>query len=110
MVAIAAARRVAFFRRRPRRAPRHRLAVSDSLLERVERCRLAAEPLIPGSLFAEVVQLVASVDPVLPRQLGTNRRPDHVAAVLFETQARLMRAARTARPQRPAEIIQLFPG
>ncbi|HVA22101.1 MAG TPA: hypothetical protein VNN74_08410 [Candidatus Micrarchaeia archaeon] len=110
VLAIAAARRAALFRRRPRRGPHQRLVESDVLMEQVERCRLEECPLVPGGVFAEVVQLLAAVDPALRQRLGSNRHPDHVAALLFETQAGLMESARRRRDGRPAEIVQLFPG
>ncbi len=108
VAAIAAARRAAAFRR-PRRGPRQRLLWSDALLEQVERCRLEALPLVPGTVWSDVVRLVATVDPHLRLRLGTNRHPDHVGRVLFETQARLMLASRGERERHVAEIIQLFP-
>jgi len=106
---IAAARAQLTFRSRHRRTPQQRLRASDVLLEYVERCRMQAERSVAGWVFEQVVALTSSVDPSLRLTLGLNRDPDHVGRVLFQVQARLMRAALDERGRGLAPVIPLFP-
>jgi hypothetical protein len=83
--------------------------VSDELLEHVERCRLQSHKLIAGRVWEQVEALTSSVDPRLRVALGRDRHPDHVGEILFEVQARLMRAAQDERHRGLAPVIPLFP-
>jgi hypothetical protein len=106
---IAAARAQLTFRSRHRRTPQQRLEASDSLLEQVERCRMQGSPTVAGWVFQQVGTLTSSVDPELRHALGLNRDPDHVGRILFQVQARLMRAAQDERSRGLAPVIPLFP-
>jgi hypothetical protein len=106
---IAAARAQLTFRSRHRRTPQQRLDASDILLDHVERCRMQVSPTVPGWVFEQVVALTSSVDPGLRLALGLNRDPDHVGRILFQVQARLMRAALDERARGLAPVIPLFP-
>ncbi|MGH7692221.1 MAG: hypothetical protein ACRENY_07315 [Candidatus Dormibacteria bacterium] len=106
---IAAARAQLAFRSRHRRTPKQRLATSDLLLEQVERSRLRSSPRIGGWVFDQVAALTGSVDPGLRAALGSQRDPEHVSRILFEAQARLMRAAEEERARGLAPVIPLFP-
>ncbi|HEY6539153.1 MAG TPA: hypothetical protein VI138_08990 [Candidatus Dormibacteraeota bacterium] len=106
---IAAARAQLAFRSRHRRTPQQRLAASDVLLEQVERCRLQTVPRVDSWVFERVAVMARSVDPGLRAALGVNRNPDHVGRILFQVQARLMRAAQDERTRGLASVIPLFP-
>lgn len=106
---ISAARAQLTFRSRHRRTPHERLEASDVLLEHVERCRMQSRHSVSGWVFEQVVSLTGSVDPRLRLALGQNRDPDHVGRILFEAQARLMRAGRDERRRGLAPVIPLFP-
>jgi hypothetical protein len=106
---IAAARAQLTFRSRHRRTPQQRLVASDVLLEHVERCRLHSSQAVAGWVFDEVVALTSSLDPGLRLALGQSRDPDHVGRILFQVQARLMRAAQDERCRGLAPVIPLFP-
>lgn len=106
---IAAARAQIIFRSRHRRTPQQRLAASDALLEQVERCRLQAGAAVASWVFDQVATLTSSVDPGLRAALGLRKDPDHVGRILFQVQARLMRAAQDERCRGLATVIPLFP-
>lgn len=106
---IAAARAQDLFRARHRRPLRQRLQLSDELIGRVERCRLESARLVSADLWQETVALTAEVDPGLRRQLGTDRRPDHLGEVLFRLQARLLEEINQQRTRGSAPVIPLFP-
>ncbi len=106
---ISAARAQEVFRSRHRRTPRQRLLASDQLLEEVELCRLRRAPWVAGSSWDRVCALASSVDPRLRLALGGDRHPDHVGEILFQVQARLMRAALDERRRGLAPVIPLFP-
>jgi hypothetical protein len=106
---IAAARAQLIFRSRHRRTPQQRLELSDVLLEHVERCRLEARCSISGPVWEQVVSLTGSVDSRLRFELGRNRHPNHVGHILFEVQARLMKAVQAEHQRGLAPVIPLFP-
>jgi hypothetical protein len=101
--------RRAIFRRHRQARGRMRLRESDELLDFVEECRLRQYPLVPPSLWHEVVRLVGSVDAGLRDELGIDRHPDHISDVLFRAQEVLQEEAREERRPQLASIIQLFP-
>jgi hypothetical protein len=105
---IAAARVQLTFRSRHCRTAHQRLQMSDELLEHVERCRLQSHRFISGRVWEQVAALTNSVDPRLRLELGRDRHPDHVGEILFEVQARLMRAAQDERHRGLAPVIPLF--
>jgi len=100
-------RRAIFARHRLARA-RLRLRESDELLDFVEECRIHQYPLVPPSLWHEVVRLVGSVNASLRDELGIDRHPDHISEVLFAAQEILQQDAREERRPQLAPIIQLF--
>ncbi|MHB1501611.1 MAG: hypothetical protein ACYCYK_10690 [Candidatus Dormibacteria bacterium] len=106
---VAAARAREAFRARHRRPLRQRLQLSDELLGRVERCRLESVPLVSTDLWRSAVTLTAEVDLGLRRQLGTDRRPDHLGEILFRLQARLLEEIHQERTMGDATVIPLFP-
>ncbi|MHB1577287.1 MAG: hypothetical protein ACYCX9_12370 [Candidatus Dormibacteria bacterium] len=106
---IEAARSQDLFRARHRRPLRQRLQLSDQLMGRVERCRMESVQLVSAELWQETVTLAAEVDPGLRRQLGTDRRPDHLGEILFRLQARLLEEINQQRSRGDAPVIPLFP-
>lgn len=102
------AMRVAAFRRQREGESRRRIHESDAVLELIEECRLRGYAVLPTPLWAHVVRLVGSIDPLLRDELGINRRPDHVSDILFAAQDRLLREQTVERRRGPAPIIPLF--
>ncbi len=101
--------RAAAFRRSHRVKPRGRLHHSDELLRLVEECKVRRMRMVPPTLWRETVAFIAAVDPQLRDDLGLDRRPEHVADVLFMTQGQLMHAAQIDRASLGlAPIIPLF--
>jgi hypothetical protein len=95
--------------RRPR-VGRTRLLLreSDALVDLIERCRERGDRLLPTQLWSAVVRFVGALDPSLRDELGIDRRPGHVADVLFASQGLLLERARHERVPMTARIIPLF--
>jgi hypothetical protein len=95
--------------RRPR-VGRTRLLLreSDALIDLIERCRERGDRLLPTQLWSAVVRFVGALDPGLRDELGIDRRPGHVADVLFASQELLLERARQERVPMTARIIPLF--
>ena len=95
--------------RRPR-VGRTRLLLreSDALIDLIERCRERGDRLLPTQLWSAIVRFVGALDPGLRDQLGIDRRPGHVADILFSAQELLLERARHERVPMTARIIPLF--
>jgi hypothetical protein len=93
-------------RRREQVSPRCMLRESDELMYWLEECMVQGLRLVPGWLMPRLTKLVRQADPSLHRELGRERRPEHVIEVLFRAQEVLMRDSITARE--PARVIPLF--
>lgn len=95
--------------RRPR-VGRTRLLIreSDALVDLIERCRERGDRLLPTQLWSAVVRFLGALDPGLRDELGIDRRPAHVADILFASQELLLERARRERIPTTARIIPLF--
>jgi hypothetical protein len=107
---LMAIERAAAFRRRHRVRARLRVSEADILIGLVEECRLKLLPIVPPTLWVEVVRFVGGVNSDLREALAADRTPDHVSDILYEVQRILLDAASRARIQPPhlAQIIPLF--
>jgi hypothetical protein len=100
--------RSAHFRRRHIAPARTALRHSDLLMTLIEETVTSKSKLVPPWLWSAVTRVVAGVDTTLRDELGINRRPGHVAEILFRAQASLMQAAHIEAMPRVAPIIPLF--
>jgi hypothetical protein len=93
-------------RRNERMTPRRLLRESDELLFWLEECLVQGLRLVPGWLMPRLVVLLAQADANLPREMGSERRPEHLMELIYRAQERLMEDSIVSR--RPARIIPLF--
>jgi hypothetical protein len=100
--------RASHFRRRHIAPARTALRHSDLLMTLIEETVASESKLVPPWLWSAVTKVVAGVDTALRDELGINRRPGHVAEILFRAQESLMRAAHVEALPRVAPIIPLF--
>ena len=82
-------------RHQDRITPRRLLRESDQLLNWLEECLVENLRFVPGWIMPRLVTLLSQADPGLPRELGSERRPEH----LMEE---------SVRSRKPAPIIPLF--
>jgi hypothetical protein len=87
-------------------APRRLLKESDVLLNWLEECLVQNLRFVPGWVMPRLVNLLSEADPLLPRQLGSERRPEHLMELVYRAQQRLMEDS--VRARKPAPIIPLF--
>ena len=93
-------------RRQERMTPRKLLRESDELMYWLEECMVQRLRIVPGWLMPRLVALLAHASPELPREMGSERRPDQVIEFLYRAQELLMEQSVNSR--RPAPIIPLF--
>jgi hypothetical protein len=72
----------------------------------LEECLVQGLKLVPGWLMPRLVVLLAQADADLPRQVGSERRPERLMEFIYRAQERLM--ADSVSFRRPARIIPLF--
>src|SRR5258708_3297906 len=96
-----------FARRRlaPARAALRDSAALMSLIEEAQENHLS---IAPTWLWSAVARIVSHVDSTLRDQLGIDRRPAHLAQILFAAQERLMLDAHRESHPRLATVIPLF--
>lgn len=101
-------RRALHFHRRRREAitPRRLLHESDELLFWLEECLVQGMRFVPGWIMPRLVALLSHADAGLPRQLGSERRPEQLMEFVYRAQERLMEDS--VRSRKPARIIPLF--
>jgi hypothetical protein len=100
--------RAAHFRSRHSAPARTALRHSDMLMTLIEETVESNSSLVPTWLWSAVTKVVAGADDLLRDELGIDRRPGHVAEILFRAQALLMQAAHVEGQPRVAPIIPLF--
>src|SRR3979411_3284511 len=93
-------------RRQERMTPRKLLRESDELMFWIEECMVQRLRVIPGWLMPRLVTLLARADTRLPREMGSERRPEQVVEFLYRAQEMLM--DQSVRSREPAPIIPLF--
>jgi hypothetical protein len=103
-------RREASFRQRHVAPARTTLRDSDQLMTLIEESLEKEHRIVPTWLWSAVAKVVSGVDTELRDELGIDRRPGHVASILFRAQATLMRAAHVEAQPVLAPVIPLFPG
>ena len=77
-------------RHRERMTPRRLLRESDQLLFWLEECLVENLRFVPGWVMPRLVTLLSQADPRLPRELGSERRPEHLMEFVYRAQERLM--------------------
>lgn len=87
-------------------APRLLLRESDIMLNWLEECLVQNLRFVPGWVMPRLVNLLSQADPLLPRELGSERRPEHLMELVYRAQQRLMEDS--VRARKPAPIIPLF--
>ena len=93
-------------RQQERLAPRRLLRESDELMFWLEECLVQRLRIVPGWLMPRLVTLLAHADSRLPREMGSERRPEQVIEFLYRAQDLLMQDS--IRSRQPAPIIPLF--
>jgi hypothetical protein len=93
-------------RRQERMTPRKLLRESDELMFWLEECMVQQLRVVPGWLMPRLVTLLARADAGLPREMGSERRPEQVVEFLYRAQEMLM--DQSVRSREPAPIIPLF--
>jgi len=93
-------------RHQERMTPRRLLRESDQVLTWLEECLVENLRFVPGWVMPRLVTLLSQADPCLPRELGSERRPEHLMEFVYRAQERLMEES--VRARKPAPIIQLF--
>ena len=86
--------------------PRRLLRESDVLLNWLEECLVHNLRFAPGWVMPRLVSLLSQADPGLPRELGSERRPEHLMEFVYRAQERLMEDS--VRSRKPARILPLF--
>lgn len=93
-------------RRQERMTPRKLLRESDELMFWLEECLVQRLRIVPGWLMPRLVTLLAHADSALPREMGSERRPEQVMEFMYRAQELLME--QSVRSRQPAPIIPLF--
>jgi hypothetical protein len=93
-------------RRQERMSPRRLLRESDELMFWLEECMVQRLRIVPGWLMPRLVSLLAQADPQMPREMGSERRPERAVEFLYRAQELLME--QSVRSRQPASIIPLF--
>src|ERR687884_373770 len=88
-------------RRQERMTPRRLLRESDELMFWLEECLVQRLRIVPGWLMPRLVTLLANADSGLPREMGSERRPERVIEFLYRAQELLMQESiRSREPAR----------
>lgn len=82
------------------------LRESDELMSWLEECLVQRLRVVPGWLMPRLVRVLAHADSGLPREMGSERRPEQVIEFLYRAQDLLMHES--MRSREPAPIIPLF--
>ena len=93
-------------RRQERMTPRRLLRESDEMMYWLEECLVQRLRIVPGWIMPRLVTLLAHADSALPREMGSERRPERVIEYLYRAQEMLMEQSVISR--KPAPIIPLF--
>jgi hypothetical protein len=93
-------------RREERMLARRLLRESDELMFLLEEALVQRLRLVPGWLMPRLVRVLAHADSGLPREMGSERRPEQVIEFLYRAQELLMQES--IRSREPARIIPLF--
>jgi len=86
--------------------PRRLLQESDQLLYWIEECLVQEIRVVPGWLVARLTVVLRHAQPRLVKQLGRERRPEHLMDLIYDAQAALM--DQSCRSRGPAQVIPLF--
>ena len=100
--------REAHFRRRHTAPARMALRNSDVLMTLIEESIEKEQSIATTWLWSAVTRIAALADSALRDELGIDRRPGHMAGILFRAQATLMQRAHIEAQPTLAPIIPLF--
>ena len=95
-------------RRQERMTPRKLLRESDELMFWLEECMVQRLRVVPGWLMPRLVALLSRADSGLPREMGSERRPEMVMEFMYRAQELLTKTAVVAAP--PLEVRWHFLG
>ena len=87
-------------RRQERMTPRKLLRESDELMFWLEECMVQRLRVVPGWLMPRLVALLSRADSALPREMGSERRPETVMEFMYRAQELLM--DQSVRSRQPA--------